>query len=313
MSKVFQPIKKAFTLLEMIIVMVVLGIIANFGVEILVNAYSNYIFTSVQNRLQSQSEAAVNQIANRLEYRIKDSTIARLSSTTASVPLAQAGVGMNATVLEWVSADREGWLGTTNVPLWSGFIDVNNPAANANRLITPQSDLATLDALIGNISPSGTSVAQSAIYFIGGSGDTQNGFGWNVPINTQDQLLHPIQAAGNNFTSSIGDDFAGVDVHEFYQLAWSAYAIVFENDNAGHGDLILYYDYQPWLGESIATAQAQGTREVLMENVTTFAFRAEGDVVSIQVCISDEDLFNDDEDNDNTTGSYSVCKEKTIL
>jgi len=69
MRSIYQPIKKAFTLLEMIIVMVVLGIIANFGVEILVNAYSNYIFTSVQNRLQSQSEAAVNQIANHLQER----------------------------------------------------------------------------------------------------------------------------------------------------------------------------------------------------------------------------------------------------
>ncbi|RUM64622.1 MAG: protein containing prepilin-type N- cleavage/methylation domain protein [Sulfurimonas sp.] len=298
MRSIYQPIKKAFTLLEMIIVMVVLGIIANFGVEILVNAYSNYIFTSVQNRLQSQSEAAVNQIANRLEYRIKDSAIARTTSGDPVV-LAQAAEGMDTGVLEWVSADREGWLGATNVPLWSGFIDVNNPAAAVNRLITPQSNLAALDALIGNISPTGSGVADAAIYFLGGSGDALNGFGWSGAIAAQNQLLHPInQTAGGNFTSSIaGVNFANVDIFEFYQLAWTAYAVAFEN-----GNLVLYYDYQPWLGE---TARANGTREVLMQNVTTFAFKSEDGVISIQVCVSDTGLSDAE--------AYSVCKEKTIL
>ena len=297
MRSIYQPIKKAFTLLEMIIVMVVLGIIANFGVEILVNAYSNYIFTSVQNRLQSQSEAAVNQIANRLEYRIKDSAIARTTSGDPVV-LAQAAEGMDTGVLEWVSADREGWLGATNVPLWSGFIDVNNPAATVNRLITPQSNLAALDTLIENISPTGSGVADAAIYFLGGSGDALNGFGWRGAIAAQNQLLHPVnQTADGNFTSSIGDDFAGVDIFEFYQLAWTAYAVAFEN-----GNLVLYYDYQPWRGD---TARDNGTREVLMQNVTTFAFKAEGDVISIQVCVSDTGLSDAE--------AYSVCKEKTIL
>lgn len=298
MHNIFQPVRKAFTLLEMIIVMVVLGIIANFGVEILVNAYSNYIFTSVQNRLQSQSEAAVNQIANRLEYRIKDSTIARNAAGTTPVALAQAAAGMNASVLEWVSVDREGWLGATNTPLWSGFIDVNSPSANNNRLITPQTDLAALDTLIGSMSPSGTGVNDSAIYFISGSGNIANGFGWNGAIASQDQLLHPINAtADGNFTSALGGvPFTGVDVYEFYQFTWTAYAVIFEN-----GDLVLYYDYQPWLGESVANA----SREILMRNVTTFAFKAEGDVISIQVCVSDTGLSD--------TDAYSVCKEKTIL
>jgi len=294
-----HPLRKAFTLLEMIIVMVVLGIIANFGVEILVNAYSNYIFTSVQNRLQSQSEAAVNQIANRMEYRIKDSVIARTAPGAAPVPLNMANA-MNATVIEWVGVDREGWLGNANIPLWSGFIDVNSPAANVNRLITPLSDLAALNTLIGNLSPSGSGIGNAAIYFMNGSGDTTNGFGWSGAIVTQDQMLHPITAtADGNFTSSLpGVSFNGTDVVEFYQLTWSAYAVTFENG----GELVLYYDYQPWEGETFAL---NGTREVLMRNVTTFAFKAEGDVVSIQICVGDTGLSD--------TDAYSVCKEKTVL
>jgi prepilin-type N-terminal cleavage/methylation domain-containing protein len=311
MQTLYKPIKKAFTLLEMIIVMVVLGIIANFGVEILVNAYENYIFTYVQNRLQSQSEVAVNEIANRLEYRIKESPIARVSKTSTPIPLTQATTGLGASVLEWVSVDREGWLGETNTPLWSGFIDVNSPSATSNLLISPQTDLTKLDALIKKLSPSNTGVNQSALYFIGGTGNPIDGFGWSGAVISQDQFLHPIQASGNNFTSSIAADFSGAEVYEFYQLAWSAYAIVFEDsDGDGHGDLVLYYDYQPWLGETLSN---HASHEILMQNVTTFAFKAEGNVISVQVCVSDEDLFNADEDNDNTTGSYSVCKEKTVL
>ncbi len=299
----YQPIRKAFTLIEMLIVMVVLGIIANFGVEILVNAYSNYIFTSVQNRLQSQSEAAVNQIANRLEYRIKESAIVRTGSVTATViPLSQATVASGATVLEWVSSDREGWLGNTNTPLWSGFLDVSSPLANANTLVSPQTNLAALNTLIGTLSPNGTTTNDLALYFIGGGSSTLSGFGWSGAINDQNQSLHPVQANGNNFTSSIASNFSGVDIYEFYQLTWTAYAVSFENADAdGRGELALYYDYQPWLGENATN----GTREVLMRNVSTFAFKAEGNVISIQVCVSDADLIGE--------GAYSVCKEKTIL
>ncbi len=299
MSTSYRYIKrKAFTLLEMIIVLVVLGIMANFAVEILVNTYENYILTSTQNRIQSQSESAVTQIANRLEYRIKDSVIAKRADGTYQA-LSSAGNSNLDVILEWVSIDREGWLGNTNVPLWSGFINVDS-TTGPTVLISPQTNLTLLNTLISNLSPRGATVDDSAIHFTGGSGDSGlDGFGWSAgSLTTQTEFMHPIQRSGNNFQSSIaGVNFSGADIYEFYKFSWTAYAI----EKQSNGDLFLYYDYRPWNNETYTNGRAQ----LLMENVTTFAFKSEGGVISLQVCVSDNDLLGE--------GAYSICKEKTVF
>ncbi len=77
--------RKAFTMIELIFVIVVIGIIAKFGVEFLIQAYNGYTFSVVQNKLQTQTETALEQITNRLQYRIKSSIIVRDNDNNNSV------------------------------------------------------------------------------------------------------------------------------------------------------------------------------------------------------------------------------------
>jgi len=115
--------------------------------------------------------------------------------------------------------------------------------------------------------------------------------------------MHPIKSNGTSqFAPISGLDgsnstFAGANVYEYYQLAWTAYAVVHTPDD---GNLTLYYDYQPWQGEMYTS----GKSAVIMENVDTFRFKAVGSIVKIQVCVN-SDLVKDEE--------YSLCKEKTIF
>ena len=69
--------KSAFTMIELVMVIVVMGIVASIGSDIIVNLYENYVKTRAINKLQSQSELVLDQIAKRLESRVKDSVIAR--------------------------------------------------------------------------------------------------------------------------------------------------------------------------------------------------------------------------------------------
>ena len=69
--------RSAFTMIELIFVIVVMGIIGKFGVEFLAQAYKSFIFSNVNNTLHSKSASAVEFIASRLQYRIKDSLIMR--------------------------------------------------------------------------------------------------------------------------------------------------------------------------------------------------------------------------------------------
>ena len=63
--------RNAFTMIELIFVIVIMGIIGKFGVEFLAQAYKSFIFSKINHELHSTSEQAVEIIAKRLENRIR--------------------------------------------------------------------------------------------------------------------------------------------------------------------------------------------------------------------------------------------------
>jgi len=297
--------RKAFTMLELIFVIVIMGILGKFGVEFVAQAYKSFIFSKINNNLQGNSASAVEFIATRLQYRIKDSVIAR-NPATATFSLVSNSADDNATILEWVGALEEGYRGSTTatpiLPDWSGIIDIND--SNATTLVSPQTNTGNLNTLINTLSYGATNFNSAALYFVGSTNQV-NGWGWNgVALTDQNGTIHPITTGvnTNEFVSSIaGKDFTGVDVYEYYKLAWTAYAVGVNdwNTTTQTGTLRLWYDYQPWLGESYANAKSA----VIAENVSAFRFRTSGSLIKVQVC-SKSRLTNEE---------YSVCKEKTIF
>jgi len=295
--------RKGFTFIEMIFVIVIMGILAKFGSEIFRNVYQNYTQSTANNELQVNTGLTLQQIGNRLQYRIKDSVIARRSNGVFT-PLSSV-VDSNYTAFEWIGYDIDGWLGddTNTSPTWSGFVDVNDFAnANANILVSPASDFRTnqrVDNIIQGLS-AGSSVVDAAIFFTGANSDPRTDYGWDgaAQIDQNDTAAHLVGAAPavDRIIPGI-DAFDGVDIYEQYQLSWTAYALELNN-----GTLRLYYDYQPWLGQRYN--DGNGTSAILIQNVTTVKLRTIGDMINIQVCISEN----------NITGSeYSICKEKAIF
>lgn len=307
-----------FTLLEVVFVIVIMGILSKFGMEFLSQAYKNFIYSNVNYTLQANSAAAVESIAARLQYRIKDSIIARAIApkTPEFQAVASSTLDRNATVLEWVGSDIEGFRGE-KLPKWSGVIDLYNSETNLTQLKSPETNTTSLNNLIGVLShSSGTDIDDAAIYFVGSNSNINTGYGWQggglTDHNTS--VMHSIRrstAAGEediliatNGLSGADNNFSGTDIYEYYQLAWTAYAVEHNTSaNGGNNNLTLYYDYQPWKGEAYTT----GKSFMIMENVDTFRFKAIGSVVKIQVCVT-TDLIQ----GDTGEGGYSLCKEKTI-
>lgn len=282
-------------MIELVFVIVALGIIGKFGVEFLAQAYNNYVYSSINNQLQAQSAVALEAITARLQHRIKESAIAKKSDDTF-LPLSQAS-GEEYTILEWIGRDVESFRGSSTDPLWSGMIDLDaSVLLGSNRLVSPESNTTSINSMIDTLSNGTASLSNAVLFFLGSEIDVTNGFGWSGALVDQTQTLHPIQAGinANEFSSSNADDFSGIDVYEFYQLAWSAYALAYEN-----GSLFLYYNYQPWEGETYK----DGNKELMMERVSTFRFIAIGDIIKIQLCVKSE----------LTSEEYSICKEKTVF
>ena len=303
--------RSAFSMIELVFVIVIIGIIGKFGVEFLAQAYKSFIYSSVNNTLQSNSTSAVELIASRLENRIKDSVIARsVKTSTTPIPIASVTNGGSYTVLEWVGADDDGFRGrsvgsTPYLPSWSGIIDIQE--GDKDKLVSPMTNTSDIDTLIKNLSNNTSTISDAALFFVGANSDIVKGYGWDgtiATVNSQQGSMHPITSIvgqPTQFQSSTGTDFSGVDIYEYYKLAWSAYAIVYEAGTNAKGTLRLYYNYQPWLGENFNTA-ADVKSAIIMENVSTFRFLSVGSIIKIQVCVK-SDLVED----------YSLCKEKTVL
>jgi len=285
--------RQAFSMLELIFVIVIMGIIGKFGVEFLAQSYKSFIFTNINNTLESHSATAVEFISTRLQYRIKDSIIAKDSSSGNFLSLASASTNTY-NVLEWIGNDIDGFRGNsngaTNLPNWSGVIDLDLSSSTA--LVSPSTDTTKIDSLISTLSYGDSDANDAALYFIGSSSDIVNGYGWSGAITDQNQTLHPINTA-TTFSSVIGN-FS--EIYEYYKLVWTAYAVV--HNTTSSGDLTLYSDYQPWKGEAYTQANEIN---LLMQNVDTFQFMAIGSIVKIQVCV-----------NSSIVEDYSLCKEKTI-
>lgn len=316
-----KKFKKAFTLIEMIIVIVIMGIASKFGAELLMRAYEDYVYGTANNRLMAESEAAVTQIANRLQYRIKESIIFReggdvngtfINSFTSLASANYNSIDSNTTVVEWVGYDNDGWRGdgSSTKPTWSGIIDLEHVSASNTILISPESNATRISSVISALSYGSFNGAGSALFFIGDESiNVMDGFGWDGNVTgfvTQSKNLHPIQLGIDQFLPNAGTGtFSGVDIYEYYRLAWTAYALEFHRWTDGQGvergTVWLYYNYRPWLGENYT----DGEKVVLMENVQTLRFSSIGDVLKVQVCVGDGNIFK--------KGAYSVCKEKTVF
>ncbi len=303
--------RKGFTFIELVFVIVVMGILAKFGSNLLATSYQSAASSSINNRLQVDTELTLNQLSNRLQYRIKDSIITRTGVGGAAVALSSS-LG-TPTVLEWVGYDIDGWLGinngTFNAPSWSGFIDVNDAGAIAalNYLESPATDTGVANTIIQALSVAGTDINDSAIFFTGANSDVTTDYGWNNAQNFQSTTAAHRIGSGAPVTRLFDmtiSTFLNTNIYENYKLAWTAYAVrLMDFDTDGNiDDLVLYYDYQPWTGE---TFSANGTPVLLLSNVDTFKFQGIGDTVKLQICVNEENTLGG--------GVYAVCKETAIF
>ena len=293
-------------------VIVVMGIVASIGAEIIAKLYENYLQTRSINRLQSQTELVLDQISKRLTYRIKDSVIARLPMypiTTDPLPLSNTGVNSSYRILEWIGKDNEGldgyWNGSTNVPGWSGFIDLDSNETNKTQVKTIGSSLAFEKNIINALSYSkinidSTSAPHAVLIFKGKSDYNVNKYGWKGNGINDTNYTYQVQRQGKDVLKFLLGRKA-TTVYEQYDLAWTAYAIVPEGNNTNDFNLTLKYNFQPWDGDDYNSATTKSS--LLMEHVSSFKFLQSGETIRLKLCIRD----------DRTGGDFGFCKEKVVF
>ena len=293
--------KKAFTMIELVFVIVIMGIIASIGAEIIAKLYENYLSTRSINKLQFQTELVLNKISKRLTHRIKDSVIGqRTNGTYNELPNA---IGTNFPILAWVGKNYESSLGDENSTGWSGFVDLYSNDTNATQIKTNGSNLGQARDIINSLSYGtidiNTTIGPNAVLIFKGKDDYNiSKYGWNGNDTNDANYTYNIEV---NATETLKLKKPASTAYEQYSLAWTAYALVPEGTDVNDFNLTLKYNFQPWDGEKYSDVNTSSS--VLMEHVSSFKFVQYGETIRIKLCIRD----------DKTGGDYGFCKEKVVF
>ena len=116
--------KRGFTLIELVFVIVVLGIISMFGADLYTKIYKSYVHVRAVNQLEARTQNAMMLITNRLEDRIKSSTIGRELSSNEFVPISDL-TDPRYDILEWIGQSVESRNINQRNPGWSGFMSMS--------------------------------------------------------------------------------------------------------------------------------------------------------------------------------------------
>ena len=288
--------RKAFTLLELVITITITGIIAGSTFQMFMNIYKSYSDIYIMNSLDSKLTNVSMQILKYLEHRIVGSLIDSNSSGYFIVSKIKMNKERNQT-LQWIEKAFDSYSGTWNnniskiQPNWSGFLDLTKEH-NYTTLFLDDANISQAEEIIYLLSDKSVSISDStknfsAIFFKGGITNSLDCFGWNNEKSTCGFVgyFEKNNSKYNFLSSNQIDGFTPEHIYEQFSLSWTAYGLQVETDK----NLSLYYNYRPWNGETIQ----DGKRITLLENVSKFAYKSNGATVSLEICITNTNK-NDD-------------------
>ena len=292
-------IKKAFTLIELILVIVILAILSLIGSNIYTNVYKNYLTSKIVDEVEDKTQLALDQIASRLSDRVKQATIGRKSSNPNDIVLVyDSRLQQDHDILEWIGQSTQSRnLAGANVDSsigWSGFLDMGIYENDRRILIGGR-----LSAAINVINSISRGQSQNlAMIFQGISTTKEVGYGFR---GENPNKIMVFNMPNNGARITLARDYMGGEISDRYQIAHSAYAIVPEN-----GNLYLYYDYRPWTGQTYRN----GIKSLLVENVTLFRFRGfSASGMDLKLCVNANAQKHGVTDNNR----FVVCKTKVVF
>ena len=279
-----RKMKKAFTLLEMIFVVVISGVLSIGAFKAFEALYIRSAKAKAVSELSIQSQIVLNQLSALLYSRVPNSAVGYrvLDSSCASI---EDAVG-NYEVLEWLSLDEDQLLEGR----YSGFVDMNASSKASATLATPgvttALNVANRNLIFAGAFDGGSEAASSC----GGA------YGWH---GTASLLSHDIASVATNSIVLANTDLPQY-IYEKYYLANGAYAVT-RGEHVGNisgcglnesdfkdfdNTLFLFYDFYPYSGQTYCadnSGVASGKVAVLAEDVAGFRASYENDIIRLSI------------------------------
>jgi len=320
--------KKSFSLLELTIVIVIMGILGTISIEILQKTANNYIIQRELSKLTFQTDLTLNIISSKLKTRIKNSVIGAHCDDNGTPngdfkAISQINEDNSAyyQVLEWLSysiySKRGQWDSNQKKvqPGWSGFVDLlktTDYGDDKYEIITPDSNFTIVQLIDGNWTEEWgidgyNNVLDNNLDVLvfsgsdgrGDFGDINNSYGYYDNNATKVFAIKEINDTDLNLTAI--DESNSTTVYEGYFIVNNAVAIVPVKDGDEY-NLTLRFNYYPWKDQNYT----EGNSSLLATHVTKFKFREDNGILRIYICMTSSNTKLKDY-------NLTICKEKAVF
>lgn len=306
-------------MIELIMVIVVLGIVGMIVTEVLAQAYKGAFYQ----QKYAEREVELERVLNIIEKRLKDALVDSIVLLDGAIPCEVIGLQnpLNDYTAAFIVVDRDSMNGVWNMNRFqNGWSEEGNVSVAGGNTFVESTDanFTVANTIIGNLYP-GHTILDAVLYRYPIITDTCNNFGWTG--NNPAALDRVIEL--NSSTRLRMNGAPGLNPQQSYRLASTAYA--FKRDpgpagNTGDGNLTMYSNFRPWLGE---TYLSNGTTSSLVaEHVSHFAIRMDsgsahsmsgspsltGAFYRINVCMK---VVSETDDTANASQDQ-ICKEKSV-
>lgn len=269
---------KAFTLIEIIVTIVILGILSAGTFVSLKHLYLKVANSKALSDLSSDSQVVVDQISALLYDRVPSSVIGYKSDGTFE---SIYNLGSSYNVIEWIGVASE----AQKAGYYSGFVDLNRSDKILNTIYSPNIDVPALNSVM--INKFDKNSGDLALIFAGSfddgslvlSSDFNSSFGWHGNAHNEIEDIASIGSSSITFASTPDE------IYEKYYLVDSAYAVARGADidmsancikdlkKSDANTLFLFYNYRPWQNKTFC-ADPNGSGKD--GNVTILAYNVKG-------------------------------------
>ena len=331
--------KRSFTLIELIIVIVIMGILGTISIEILQNTFKTYLINKELNKLSFKTDLALNVIASKVQNRIKNSVIAvecnsTLDNTNSqsclfpsnknfiSIQTINSSNSYKYPVMEFLYVSlfskRGMWDDSKKQiqPGWSGFVDLivtKNLGNDEYNIYTPDSNFTIVEEIEKawfnewNVTTSNVfDENKTVLVFSGSDGrgdflDVNNSYGYYD--NNATRVFKITKISDTNLSLKAITKSNSSTVYQGYYIVRGAMAIVpVYNKTTNDYNLTLRFNYFPWNGEMYL----DGNSSLITTHVTDFKFKEDNGVIRIYLCITSPEAKLKD-------FNLTICKEKVVF